>query len=126
MNWGRKNSSKVRKIPGKFVEVVNQIWNTFHYYNSFQFSMDFELFKRFQVQVGLTEMCSYKLIAIPIANSGELHFGQGVFHCVLQSLYYNLVDMHKLTPNIQEVMAFPNWLNVKQNLQKLLSGNCAV
>jgi hypothetical protein len=29
-------------------------------------------------------------------------------------LYYNLVDMHNLTPNIQEVMTFPNWLSVKQ------------
>jgi hypothetical protein len=88
--------------------------------------MDFELFKRFQLKVGLTEMCSYKLIATPIANPGELHFPQGVFHCVLQSLCYNLVVMHKLTPNIQEVMAFPHWLSVKQNLQKLLSGNCVV
>jgi hypothetical protein len=32
-----------------------------------------------------------------------------------------MVGMNKLTPNIQEVMAFPNWLSVKQNLQKLLS-----
>jgi hypothetical protein len=32
----------------------------------------------------------------------------GVIHCVIQSLYYNLVDMHKLTPNIPEVMTFPN------------------
>jgi hypothetical protein len=44
-----------------------------------------------------------------------------VLHCVLQSLYYNIVDMHKLTPNIQEVMAFPNWLSIKQNLRKLPS-----
>jgi hypothetical protein len=29
-------------------------------------------------------------------------------------LYYNIVDIHKLTPNIEEVMAFPNWLSVKQ------------
>jgi hypothetical protein len=49
-----------------------------------------------------------------------------VFHCVLQSLYYNLVDMHKLTPNMQGVMSFPNWLSVKQNLQKLLSEICVV
>jgi hypothetical protein len=32
-----------------------------------------------------------------------------------------MVYMHKLTPNIQKVMAFLNWLSVKQNLQKLLS-----
>jgi hypothetical protein len=41
-------------------------------------------------------------------------------------VFYNLVDMHKLTPNIQEVMTFPNWLSVKQNLRILLSGICAV
>jgi hypothetical protein len=29
--------------------------------------------------------------------------------------------MNKLTPNIQEVMVFLNWLSVRQNLQKLLS-----
>jgi hypothetical protein len=55
-----------------------------------------------------------------IISSG-LELGHGEFHCVLQSLYHNLVDMHKLTPNIQEVMVFPNWLSVKQNLRKLLS-----
>jgi hypothetical protein len=61
------------------------------------------------------------MIEITATISSGLELGQGVFHCVLQSLYYNLVDMHKLTPNIQEVMTFPNWLGVKQNLQKLQS-----
>jgi hypothetical protein len=65
----------VRKNPGNFVEVVNPVWNIFHYYNFFQFYMDFELFKRFQIKVGLTEKCAYKLIATPITNPGELHFG---------------------------------------------------
>jgi hypothetical protein len=55
-----------------------------------------------------------------------LELRQGVFHCVLQSLCYNLADMHKLTPNIQEVMAFLNWLSIKQNLQKLLSPESVV
>jgi hypothetical protein len=58
--------------------------------------------------------------------SSGLELGQGVFHCVLQSLYYNIVDTHKLTPNTKEVMAFPNSLSVKQNLQKLLSEICAI
>jgi hypothetical protein len=49
-----------------------------------------------------------------------------VFHCVLQSFYYNIVDMNKLNFNIQKVIALPNWLGVKQNLQKLLSGNYVV
>jgi hypothetical protein len=51
--------------------------------------------------------------------SSSLKPGQGVLQCDLQSLHYKLVDMHKITPNIQEVMEFPNWLSVKQNLQKL-------
>jgi hypothetical protein len=67
--------------------VVNPIWNTFHYYNFFQFNTDFELFKRFHVKVGLTKMCSYKLIATPNANLGELHFGQGVHQDDLQGLH---------------------------------------
>jgi hypothetical protein len=36
-----------------------------------------------------------------------------VFYYVLESLYYNLDDMHKLTPNIHEVMAFPIRFSVK-------------
>jgi hypothetical protein len=44
-----------------------------------------------------------------------------VVHCDPKSLQYNLVNMHKVNPNIQEVIAFPNWLSVKQNLQKLRS-----
>jgi hypothetical protein len=55
-----------------------------------------------------------------------LKLAQGVFHCVLQHLCYNLANMHNLTPNIHEVMAFPKWLSVKQNLRKVLSEICAV
>jgi hypothetical protein len=40
-------------------------------------------------------------------------------HCDPQSLHYNLVNMHKLNPNMLEVIAFPNWLSARQNLQKL-------
>jgi hypothetical protein len=35
-------------------------------------------------------------------------------------LCYNLADMHKLTPKIQEVMTFSKWLSVKQNLRKVI------
>jgi hypothetical protein len=63
-------------------------------------------------------MCSYKLIATPIANPGELHFEQGVHHCDLQSFLYNMVGMHHLTPNIQEVMTSKKWLTDKQIQQK--------
>jgi hypothetical protein len=66
----------LRKNLEKFVEVGNTIWNTFSYYIFFQISMDFEIFKRFRVKAGLTDLCSYRLIATPIANPGELHFGE--------------------------------------------------
>jgi hypothetical protein len=46
--------------------------------------------------------------------------GQGVFHCFLQPLLYNLADMHKLTLNIYEVMIFLKWLSFKQNLRKVV------
>jgi hypothetical protein len=61
----------------------------------------------------------HREIEITVTNSSGVELGKGVFHSVLQSLYYNILDMHKLTPNIQEVMAFPMWLSVKQNLRKL-------
>jgi hypothetical protein len=38
--------------------------------------MDFELFKRFYVKVGLTGLTSDRLIAMLITNPSELHSGQ--------------------------------------------------
>jgi hypothetical protein len=49
-----------------------------------------------------------------------------VFYCVLQSVCYNLADMHKLIPNIHGVISFSKWLSVKQNLRKVPSEICAV
>jgi hypothetical protein len=49
-------------------------------------------------------MCSHRLIATLIANPPKLHFGQEVLHGDLQWLDYYLVDMHKISPKIQEVM----------------------
>jgi hypothetical protein len=37
-----------------------------------------------------------------------------VLHSALQTLLYDLIDMHKLTPKIQEVIAFTMWLTDKQ------------
>jgi hypothetical protein len=68
----------------------------------------------------------HREIGITTTISLGLELGQGVLHCVLQSLYCHLHDMHKLTPNIHEVMAFLKWLSVKQNLRKLKSGICDV
>jgi hypothetical protein len=42
-----KNRYKVRKNLGKFMELGNLIWNTFHDYNFLRFSTNFELFQRF-------------------------------------------------------------------------------
>jgi hypothetical protein len=63
-------------------------------------------------------MCSYKLIATPIAYPRELHFEQGVHHYDLQCFVYNMNDMYNLTPKIQEVMTSTMWLTDKQIQQK--------
>jgi hypothetical protein len=52
-----------------------------------------------------------------VTTSPGLELGQGVFHYILQLFFYNFADMHKLTPNIHEVMAFSLWLSVKQNMR---------
>jgi uncharacterized protein Usg len=44
-----------------------------------------------------------------------------VLHDDLQYLYYDLVDMHKLSPQINEVMEFRRRVNVKQILEKISS-----
>jgi hypothetical protein len=54
------------------------------------------------------------LVVTAIETPSELNFGQGVFHCALQTLLYDLIDMHKLTPKIEEVIVFTKWLSDKQ------------
>jgi hypothetical protein len=71
-------------------------------------------------------LCSIHLVATAIANPPEIRFGRGVLHDALQTLDYDLIDMHKLTPNIQEVLAFTKWLSDKQILRNVLSEICAV
>jgi hypothetical protein len=66
----------------------------------------------------LTKLCSISLVATAIANPPELDCGQGVLHSALQTLHYDLIDMHKLTPKIQEVIAFTMWLIDKQIQRK--------
>jgi hypothetical protein len=63
-------------------------------------------------------MCSDKLIANTIANPPELNVGQDVLHGDLKCLHYDLVDMHKLTPKIKEVMEFQIQVIVKQFMGK--------
>jgi hypothetical protein len=75
----------------------------------------------------LTKLWSIKLIATAIANPPKLNFGRGVLHGALQTLHYDIIDIPKLTPNIQEVIAFPIWLSVKQkSAETVKSGICAV
>jgi hypothetical protein len=62
----------------------------------------------------LTKLCSISLVATAIENSPELDCGQGVLHGALQTLHYDHVDMHNLTPTIEEVIAFTKWLSGKQ------------
>jgi hypothetical protein len=66
----------------------------------------------------LTKLCSISLVATAIADPPELNFGRGVLHGALQTLHYDLIDMHMLTPNIQEVIAFTKWLSDKQIQRK--------
>jgi hypothetical protein len=66
----------------------------------------------------LTKLCSISLAATAIANPPELDNGQCVLHGALQALHYDLIGMHKLTPKIQEVIAFTKWLIDKQIQQK--------
>ncbi len=75
----------------------------------------------------MTELWSIKLVATAIETPPELNFGQGVFHCIPKPLCYNLDYMNKLTPNIQEVIAFLNWLSVKQKFAETAkSGMCCI
>jgi hypothetical protein len=46
-----------------------------------------------------------------------LKLGQGVLHNGLQILPFDVVDMHRLNPMIEEVMEFQRGLSVKQNLE---------
>jgi hypothetical protein len=66
------------------------------------------------VKLDLTKLCSISLVATAIENSPELNCGQGVLHAALQTLNYDHIDMHKLTPKIREVIAFTMWLTGKQ------------
>jgi hypothetical protein len=69
----------------------------------------------------LTKLCSISLVATAIENSPQLNYGQGVLHGALQTLHYDHIDMHKLTPKIEEVIAFTKWLTDKQIQQKRAS-----
>jgi hypothetical protein len=72
----------------------------------------------------LTDLCSFRLIITLFPNLPEHLFEQGVLHGDLQSFHYHLVNMNKLSSNIEEVIEFPIYLIVKLILKKILkSGN---
>jgi hypothetical protein len=97
------------------MELENPIWNTFCYCNIFQISTYFELTQRFCFKFELPEICSLRLIVTTIANPPVLKLGQEVLHSGLQTLFSDLVDMHRLTLIIEEVMEFQKRLIVKLN-----------
>jgi hypothetical protein len=51
-----------------------------------------------------------------IADPPDLKLRQRVLHGDLQTLRSDLVDMHKLTPKIEEVMEFQRRLIVKSGI----------
>jgi hypothetical protein len=56
-----------------------------------------------------------------IINPVVLKLGQGVLHGGLQTLFFYLVDMHRLAPKMQEVMEFQIYQIVKLNWKFFLS-----
>jgi hypothetical protein len=73
---------------------------------------------RLRKNLRMPEIWIHREIEITFTISSGLKHGQGVLHCDLQSFLYNMVDMHNLTRNIQEVMTFTKWLTDKQIQQK--------
>jgi hypothetical protein len=54
-------------------------------------------------------------------NSPLHNIGWGVNHNGLESLLFDMGDMHKLSPNILKIMEFQKGLTIKENLEFLLS-----
>jgi hypothetical protein len=60
-------------------------------------------------------MCSLRLIVTAIANPPDLKFGHEGLHGDIQTFHSDLVDMHKLTPHIEELIEFEKRLLLKLN-----------
>jgi hypothetical protein len=67
----------------------------------------------------LSDLWSDRLIATLIAIAPGLHFGQEVPQTYTQRLYYDLGDMHTLTPHIKEDIEFEMGPIVKLNPGKV-------
>jgi hypothetical protein len=54
----------------------------------------------------LNGLWSDRLIEILTPNAPDLHFGQGLLHCDIQRLDYDLGEIYTLTPKIKEDIKF--------------------
>jgi hypothetical protein len=53
-------------------------------------------------------------------NPRELKLGQEVLHDGVQPLLFDLVDIHRLTSKIEEVMEFQGGISVTRNMKKVM------
>jgi hypothetical protein len=81
--------------------------------------MDFELNHRFLFRFESKKGWTLMDIVFTSINSPVHKFGQGVLQDGLQTLLFDLVDMHRPSPNMEEDIEFQRVLNVKQILEKL-------
>jgi hypothetical protein len=72
--------------------------------------MNFELKLRFLSKFESQRSWILRDFVLTNTNSSAHRRGQGVHHTDLQTLLFNLGDMHKPTPKIEDVMEFPNGL----------------
>jgi hypothetical protein len=79
------------------MEVGDIIWNILMLETSSKSTRVLNLSQNSR-KINLNELWSDWLIEIFIANLSKLHFGKVVLYCDLQGLYYDLRDMHILTP----------------------------
>jgi hypothetical protein len=69
----------------------------------------------------LPEICSLRRLVTNNANSPELKLGQEVSRGDLQTLHSNLLDMHRLNPDMEEDVEFKKGLSIKLNRNILKS-----
>jgi hypothetical protein len=66
-------------------------------------------------------LSSDRLVATLIANPPDLLLEEEVIHSDLETLHYDLGDMYKPTPEMEEDIGFQKEIIVKQFLKILLS-----
>jgi hypothetical protein len=106
LSWRKGELPELQKFQIKYWVVEFEMKYNFHNCNISQNSTDFDLNFIFLFKLELPKNWSLRLIGTTNANPSELKLGQGVLHGDLQTVHYDLVYMHNLTPKIQEVMEF--------------------